>query len=170
MLDVPEHDVTTQRLILRALRVDHAEAMWEVLRDPRLYTWIDRAPPAEPADLAARFARVAQRTDPVRAEQWLNWTVWTRDGNEPVGIVEATVPVSGPVLIAYMFAPWRWGQGFAGEAVRAALALMSHAGATGFEAVIDARNSASLRLAARLGFHRAEQRSAANEEVWRRGP
>ncbi|MBC7769956.1 MAG: GNAT family N-acetyltransferase [Phycisphaerales bacterium] len=157
----------TQRLQLQPIEPAHAEAMWPVLRDPALYKWIDRAPPAHFSDVQARFARISQGRSPDRDEQWLNWTVWT-GADVAIGIVEATVRPGNEVAIGYMFGADHWGKGYAREAIAAAIAAMSGAGAAGFEAVIDARNTRSLALIERLGFQRSEVRAAAQEEVWRR--
>ena len=75
--------------------------------------------------------------------------------------------------VAYLFAPRVWGQGYAFEAVSAAMQAMSGAGAHAFEAVIDERNAPSLSLARRLGFTLLERRDATDgvggvETVWRR--
>lgn len=169
MLALPDASITTERLTLRPLRLEHAAAMWEVLRDPAIYAWIDRAPPATPDDVAARFARIAQSLADGRAEQWLNWTVWTRADDAPIGVVEATVPPSNVVHIAYMFASRVWGRGFAREAVAAAMDAMSAAGADAFEAVIDVRNAPSIALARRLGLRRVATRASGDggvDEIW----
>lgn len=176
MLDVSTAPIFTERLRLEPLRPAHARAMWAVLRDPALYQWIARPPPASQEELAARFARIAQRTVPGRAEQWLNWSVWTRSDGDAIGVVEATATPAGMVHIAYMFAPRVWGQGCAVEAVAAAIDAMTQAGARQFEAVMDTRNAASRALARRLGFQHVETRAsddriggaASEEEVWRR--
>jgi [ribosomal protein S5]-alanine N-acetyltransferase len=174
MLAAPE-TILTPRLTLRAARPDQAQAMWPVLSDPALYRWIAREPPASVANVEARLARISQRTAPDRAEQWLNWTVWRRDSDEAIGIVEATVSRSNDVLIAYMFAPRIWGQGYAREATAAAIDAMRTAGAHSFTATIDVRNEPSRKLAQRLDFHCVERRmsediiagAASEEEVWR---
>jgi [ribosomal protein S5]-alanine N-acetyltransferase len=170
MLALPDAPITTERLTLRPLRLEHAAAMWQVLRDPAIYAWIDRAPPAAPGEVEARFARIAHSVADGREEQWLNWTVWTRADGAPIGIVEATVPPSRVVHIAYMFASRVWGRGFAREAVAAAMDAMTAAGAYVFEAVIDARNTASIALARRLGFRRIGARAGDDgsaDEIWR---
>jgi RimJ/RimL family protein N-acetyltransferase len=167
MLGVPQADLLTARLVLRPLRAADAAAFWPILSDPALYTWIDRDPPITRAALDARFARIAQRTAPGRTDQWLNWTVWSL-GDEALGIVEATVPVTNNVHVAYMFAPAHWGKGYATEAVGAVLEAMASAGAASFEAIIDARNLASVALARRVGFTLAAV-DPAHSQTWRRG-
>jgi RimJ/RimL family protein N-acetyltransferase len=166
-------ELMTQRLVLRPVQIDHAAALWEALRDPAIYTWISRAPPAALADMRTRFAGIEAPIVAGRDDQWLNWTVWTRDADAAIGMVEATVPPSNIVSIAYMFAPRIWGHGYASEAVAAALEAMSRAGAKAFEAIIDQRNTPSLALARRLGFSAIESRDATDgvgglEIVWRR--
>lgn len=176
MIAASDDPIFTERLVLRPIAVAHAPAMFRVLADPALYAWIARAPPACVADVEARFTRIAQRTAPGRAEQWLNWTVWTRAEDEAIGLVEATVTPTNLVRIAYMFGSRVWGLGYASEATSAALMAMEADGATAFEATIDARNAASIALAARLGFAFVESRASEDEigggpsveELWRR--
>lgn len=160
--------LSTERLILRPIDVAHAGAFWDVLRDPAMYDWIERAPPASPSDVEARFARIAQSIAPGREAQWLNWTVWTRENATAIGIVEATVAPENTVEVAYMFAPSVWGKGFAREAMSAAIAAMSQSGAVSFSATIDTRNVRSKALILRLGFRLSAQNTAENEEIWRR--
>lgn len=174
MLTLSAAPLLTERLVLRPLAAADAPAFWPVLRDPALYQWIARAPPASLAEVEARFARIAQRTAPGRDDQWLNWTVWRRE--TALGLVEATARPDHSVLVAYLFASGAWGRGYATEALAAAIAALEQAGAARFEATIDTRNAASRALVARLGFHRAETRASddiiagapSQEEVWRR--
>jgi len=159
--------IETERLLLKPIEPAHAEAMWPVLRDPALYHWIERRPPAQLRDIQARFTRISQSVAPDRAEQWLNWTVWTLAG-EAIGIVEATVRANNEVMIAYMFSAAHWGRGYAREATAAAIEAMSQSGAIAFEAIIDDRNVRSLALAQRLGFERVGIDADLREETWRR--
>lgn len=158
----------TERLVLRPIEAAHAEAMWAVLGDPALYEWIDRPPPASLEALTQRFTRIAQSIAPGRAEQWLNWTVWTGANDQAIGIVEATVTPAKLAHVAYMFAAPIWGKGYAREAMTAALDAMSQSGARAFDATIDCRNLRSLALVERLGFARVSVNEAAHEEIWAR--
>jgi len=157
----------TERLILRPLRPEHAATFWDVLRHPEIYEWIDRPPPQTPADIEARFTRIAECIVPGRDDQWLNWTVWRREDEAPLGVVEATVPPFNAPEVAYMFAPSAWGGGYAFEAMQAVLAALSQSGAGSFKATIDTRNTRSRALLQRLGFRWSETREAENEEIWR---
>lgn len=158
----------TERLVLRPIEAVHAGAMWPVLGDPALYTWIDRPPPDSVDALTQRFARISQSIAPGRAEKWLNWTVWTRADDHAIGIVEATVSPAKLAHVAYMFAAPIWGRGYAREAMSAALDAMSQSGAVEFDATIDRRNTRSLALVQRLGFARTRVDDAQNAEIWTR--
>jgi RimJ/RimL family protein N-acetyltransferase len=176
MLELPLTPILTERLELVPVSPSHTYALWPVLSDPALYQWIARQPPASAADVEARLRRVSQRTAEDRDDQWINWTVLRQDTGEAIGVVESTVPPSHTVLIAYMFASNVWRQGYASEAMSAALSAFEHAGATHFEATIDTRNEASRALAVKLGFALNETRTSDDiiagapsvEEVWRR--
>ena len=166
MIDASRDPILTPRLELRRTRVEDAAAMFPALRDPLIYLYVPRNAPANGAELAQHFARVIQETAPNRLDQWLNWTVWLRDGGAGLGTIEATVKPDHRVEIGYLFDPRVWRRGFAREAVSAMMEHLSQNGAASFEAVIDIRNTASKALAASLGFARAETRGL--DEHWRR--
>lgn len=175
MLLVTSEPMLTERLTLRRLQPTDAETLWPVLADTRIYTFIPRDPPARLSDLETRFARIAAETAPDRKSQWLNWVVSTSTNDAAIGIVEATISPDHEVEIAYMFASSIWGKGYAREAVAAALAHLTNAGARAFNATLDTRNDASRRIVAALGFSLMEVREKveffkdawSDEETWR---
>lgn len=164
MLIVSREPLFTPRLELRRTRVEDAAAIFPALRDPLMYLYVPRSAPIDPADVAQRFARVMPETAPNRLDQWLNWTVWLRDGGAGLGAIEATIKPDRRVEIGYLFDPRVWRRGFAREAVGAMIAHLSQNGAASFEAVIDIRNEASKALAASLGFALRETRGL--DEFW----
>jgi len=166
MLSISRDSIFTPRLELRRTRVEDAAAMFEALRNPEMYAYIPRAAPASAADVITRFRRITQETAPDREDQWLNWTVWLRDGGVPLGMTEATITPAHVAIIGYMFDPRCWRRGYGAEAVSAMLEVLAAAGASGFEASIDIRNQASRALAAKLGFKLVE--TAGIDETWRR--
>lgn len=176
MLSVSSAPIITPRLALWPIHPVHAAALWPTLSDPALFTWIAREPLRTLSEVERRLARIAQPTAPDRQDQWLNWSVWRRDTGEAIGIVENTVTRLSLVQVAYLFAPSIWRQGYAGEAMHAALSTMQQAGAKVFEATIDKRNAASRALASKLGFRLIETRASDDiidgapsmEELWRR--
>lgn len=166
MLAVSRDPIFTPRLELRRTRLEDAGAMFEALRDPKMYAYLPRNAPRDIAEVEARFARVMQEIAPDRADQWLNWTVWLHERAQPLSMVEATVRPDHSVSIGYQFDPRIWRRGYAREAVGAMLDHLETHGARAFEATIDIRNTASRALAASLGFTHA--RTEGIDETWLR--
>ena len=155
----------TERLVLEPLRPEHAAELYPALADPRLYTYIDRPPPASLDELTARYRRIAVRCAPCRAEQWLNWTV--RFDGQAIGRVEVTVQEDRTALLAYELAIAHQGRGLAAEACAAVCdALFAELPLTALVAQVDARNAKSIRLLERLGFTR--QRAEGGELTYLR--
>lgn len=165
MLTVSRDPLLTPRLELRRTRVEDAAAMFEALRHPEMYRYVPHTTPTSIAEVEARFARVIQETAPDRLEQWLNWTVWLREGGAPLGTIEATVSQHHAATIGYIFDPRRWGHGYATEAVQAMMDHLRACGAPVFKAEIDIQNDASKAVVKRLGFRHAFTEGA--DEFWR---
>lgn len=112
-------DISTKRLDLLPLRVEHAEQMAAVLSDPDLHAFIGGAP-YTPQALRSRYERLtAGSPDP--AVSWLNWVIQLRDESRLTGTVQATISPSGHDLVAEIAwmvgTPWQ-GRGIASEATR----------------------------------------------------
>jgi RimJ/RimL family protein N-acetyltransferase len=135
--------VTTARLTLEPLRVDHATEMVAVLADPRIYEFIGGAPPSEDELRAAYARRVAH-------PGWCNWIV--REDGVAVGVVQATV--TEPVAeLAWIIGPAHQGRGLATEAARAVQEHLRGTGIAEFWAHIHPDHAASASVARRLGLH-----------------
>jgi ribosomal-protein-alanine N-acetyltransferase len=145
----------TRRLRLEPLAPRHAAALFEELRDSRLYEFLSEEPPASVAALRARYRMLARRKSPDGTEGWLNWALWSRDACRYVGYVQATVRPDRSAGIAYLlFAPY-WGSGYAREAVAAMVThLREHHDVTLISARVDTKNSRSIVLLEALGFER----------------
>jgi ribosomal-protein-alanine N-acetyltransferase len=139
-------------LVLEPQVVGHAEAMFEVLRDPELYAF-EGEPPASPDAVRERFRRLESRRSPDATELWLNWVLRPAPRDAPVGYVQATVRGDGRAAIAYVLAPSHWGRGLASRAVETMLAeLAAEHGVRRATAVLKVANLRSLRLLQRLQF------------------
>jgi RimJ/RimL family protein N-acetyltransferase len=144
----------TERLLLRALREDDAEALYSLHNDPSTAVFT-------PSSLMRSM-------DDARTQLALWLEGWARDGfgywmverKDAPGVV---VGLSGVRIkdqdglrvlnLAYRFAPSTWGSGYATEAARAAMALAArHLPHIPLIAVIHPENTASLRVAERLGM------------------
>jgi ribosomal-protein-alanine N-acetyltransferase len=151
-------DLTTPRLTLRAATGADLDSLWRLLTDRqvRRYLCDDR--------ILAR-----SQVEELLAESMAHWPagmglwlLYDQDdqhlgcvGLHPVtrGIVDHAPPLEGEIEPTIALAPDRWGNGYATEALVAAVAY-------GFEtlalerlvAVVDAPNQASHRLMVRVGF------------------
>jgi len=139
--------IRTARLSLEPLTVAHAPAMFALLGDPAIYTYLDYGPPASLEHLQRVYAQLETRRSPDGGEEWLNWVV-LHEG-VPIGVVQATIYADGSANVAYVFGCAHWGRGYAREAVEA---MLAHLGDLRFFATVDEDNARSIRLLERLGF------------------
>jgi RimJ/RimL family protein N-acetyltransferase len=146
--------------------VAHAEAMFEVLRDPAIYEF-ENEPPWSVNEVRERFTELESRRSPNGQEQWLNWVV-RLPGGELAGYVQATVYPSGRAAVAYEFASAFWGRGHARRSLEAMFEeLASQHGVVQLSAVLKQANHRSLRLLQGLGFTLASPEEHARREVER---
>jgi RimJ/RimL family protein N-acetyltransferase len=154
----------TSDLMLEALTAGHAEAMFEVLRDPELYAYLDDGPPPSAEHLRSVYEELEARVSPDGSQLWLNWVIRPH-GGPPAGFVQATVTGS-EAWVAYVVARESWGRGYASQATRAVIDyLRAVCGVTRFLATADAGNERSARLLARLGFRSATRAEAREQEI-----
>ncbi|MFE0632146.1 GNAT family N-acetyltransferase [Streptomyces sp. NPDC058864] len=119
--------ITTPRLVLEPLRVDHAEEMAAVLADPGLHEFTGGTPYDVPG-LRARYTRlVAGSGDP--AVSWWNWVVRLRAEDRLAGTVQATVARDTPdgtvAEVAWVIGTDWQGRGIASEAAAALVARLA---------------------------------------------
>lgn len=147
--------LNTQHLRLEPLVPKHADALFQGLRDERLYEFIAEEPPASLVALRDRYRVLARRKSPDLSEEWLNWALWSKADSRYVGYVQATVSPDRSAQIAYVLLSDYWGKGFAREAVTAMVNhLHEHYRAGEILARVDTRNQRSITLLKTLGFER----------------
>lgn len=146
--------IATSELVLEPLVVAHAEAMFELLSDAELYSYLDYPPPPSVDHLRRVYTKVEARQSPEGDEIWLNWVVRPQ-GYPLVGYVQATI--SGrTAFVAYVLGRKYWGRGHAQKAMQAMLEHLTSAyGVDCCLAMVEADNQRSIRLLERLGFHLA---------------
>lgn len=157
----PDAAALTTRLAIEPLRADHAERLFPVLADARLYAYVPDEAKASVEALFQRFEALARGAPEGEGEIWLNWVLLRRDSGEAIGTLQATVVPGAHAWIGYMLAPAHWGQGFATEAVAwlvAELPMRHRIGA--IQASVDVRNARSIALLERLGFTRVATEAA----------
>jgi RimJ/RimL family protein N-acetyltransferase len=137
--------LTTERLTLEPLRIDHATEMVAVLADPGLYEFTGGAAPTEP-DLVARYTLRISRPD------WLNWVLRVRSSGEAAGFVQATLGDDASAELAWLVSTRFQGSGYATEGAAAMIAWLGDSGIHSLHAHIHPDHAASNALARRLGF------------------
>jgi ribosomal-protein-alanine N-acetyltransferase len=153
--------LTAESIVLEPLVAAHAEAMYPLLADPALYTFLDHGPPTSAADLERGWRKLESRRSPDGSEQWLNWVLRTPDG-ALAGFVQATVLASNTAWVAYVVGRAFQRRGYAGCATRAMLrCLAGDYGIARFLASVEQDNAASRALLARLAFRPASADEAA---------
>lgn len=158
--------IMTERLRCEPVRGEHAEAMYPTLLDHHIYKFIPGEPPASVAALRLRFNSLSSGRSPDGNEVWLNWMLFQRSSENPIGYFQATVRRDG-CSVAYVLNPCFWKQGYATEAADAILTLLFQK----FEirsitAEINPQNEASQRLVKRLGFAFVRHNADDNDDIF----
>lgn len=168
MSGITARPISTARLDLVPLLVEHAEEMATVLDDPALHTFIGGAPET-PQGLRSRYRRmVAGSPDP--AVSWLNWVVLLREEACLAGTVQATISASGhgPVAEIAWVVGTRWqGRGIAAEAARGLVAGLARQHVGTVVAHIHPEHRASAAVAAAAGLAPTDEWHE-GERRWRR--
>lgn len=151
------------RLVLEPLVVAHARALFPLLCDERLYTYIPQEPPTSMAVVTERYRRLELRRSPDGQQIWLNWAARLRKGSSYVGVFQATIEPDGEAFLAYMIFPSQQGQGYAREGGQRVIeCLIGEYGVRQVVAEIDTRNRASVAVVEALGFARVAEHPAAD--------
>lgn len=91
--------LTSPRLDLEPLRIDHAEEMAVVLDDAALHTFTGGRPQS-PSELRAQYERQVVGHSPDGSQRWLNWVIRRRDDGRAVGTLQATITHESDRLVA----------------------------------------------------------------------
>ncbi len=149
------HIVTTVRLRLEPLTAQHAPEMVDVLADASLYEYTGgEAPSLEQLERRYEAQSVGHSED--GSQGWFNWIVKLKDGDAPIGFVQATVEQKGQELVAYIawvVSPSHQALGLASEAATGMTSWLRSKGVTGFAAYVHPQNSASMGVARNQGLH-----------------
>ena len=152
-------------LTLEPLSAAHAEAMFPVLAEPKLYEYLDYPPPPSIEHVRNAYARLERRLSPDGAQRWLNW-VLRLDNGELIGFVQATVVAPERAWIAYLLSSMQWGRGHARSSTAAMINhLIGVYGCTEFLATVEAQNRRSAALLEALSFRLAKASELAAHEL-----
>lgn len=148
--------LATERLLLRRLTPDDLAAFQAYRTDPEVgrYQGWSIVPDAQ-----ARVFLAQMRDAPLFAPGgWCQIGIAERDGDEIVGDVGVCVAADGTEAeIGFSLARGAQGRGLATEAVAAVIALVfERTDVARIVAIVDARNTSSIRLLERLGMTRLD--------------
>jgi RimJ/RimL family protein N-acetyltransferase len=168
--NIAAQTITTRRLDLLPLLVEHAAEMATVLSDPALHTFTGGTPDT-PQALRARYQRMtAGSPDP--AVSWLNWVIRLRDTGCLTGTVQATISPSDHGHIAEIAwvvgTPWQ-GRGIAREAAQGLVDWLSQQSIPTLIAHIHPEHRASAAVATAAGLTPTDEWHE-GEVRWRRSP
>ena len=148
-------ELKTERLVLRPMAADDAEAMQVMNADPEVMRYIGAGVPLTPAETEARTAKAAAHWD---AYGWGVFAAVEIDTGTLVGWAALATPTFLPEILPVTELGWRmrrdrWGRGYAPEAARAAAGFAF--GELGLDRVVSCihgENAASIRVAEKLGM------------------
>jgi RimJ/RimL family protein N-acetyltransferase len=150
------HQLRTDRLLLRPWRDDDLEPYAALNADPRVREFFPGLLSREKSD-----AMVARSRAHFAARGFGEWAVEVTGGAPFIGavglvVVEFEAPFAPAVEIGWRLAAQHWGQGYATEAARAALAFGFERLALGeIVAMTTVANRRSRRVMEKLGMQRA---------------
>lgn len=146
--------LTTERLILRPLATSDADALYTVFSDPAVVRYWS----AEPwTDISFAHTAIARALEAYRDETELRFAIELVSNRQLIGTVALHhfFNQNNRCELGYALGSRHWGQGYASEALNAALEHgFREVGLNRIEADIDPRNEASGRVLEKLGFRR----------------
>ncbi|MEO5866122.1 MAG: GNAT family N-acetyltransferase [Sphingomonas sp.] len=145
-----QRELRSERLTLRPLSLDDAEAMHLIYADPETVLFSSHASHSSFDETVDRLTKAVESTT------WRSWAVTLANANDAIGVVVANERRQGRVFeIGYTLARSHWGHGYGSEAVtRLITHLFVDESARRIFADTDPDNIASNRLLERLGFSR----------------
>jgi [ribosomal protein S5]-alanine N-acetyltransferase len=142
----------TDRLILRTWRLDDAEALFEICRDPEVMLHIGTGQPYQSVEEAQRFLGWAEAYQ--NENGFCRWAVIEKVSQKIIGSCGfARLEETGEIELGYLFARQSWGKGYATEAAAACLRYgFEQLNFTKVIALTDLEHTASQRVVERIGF------------------
>jgi len=167
----------TERLILRAFRVDDLDALAAMWTDPQVVRFIGGHALSREDTWRRSLAACGQWP----YSGWGYWIAELKGSGEVIGQLgfadfkrDMEPSLEGEPELGYVFSPNVHGQGIAYEACAAALDWAdANLKAASYPAIISPENAASIRLAERLGFERVPDATYRGEPIAlfrRKGP
>lgn len=151
--------LTSERLSLEPLTVDHAEEMAPLLADPALFTFTGGRP-ASLDELRCRYQRQTLGGSDDGAHRWLNWIVRVEQSGQAVGTVQATIVANHRGFLAelaWLIALPHQRRGYATEAAVTMVRWLREQQVEVIAANIHPQHESSMRVARALGLAPTDQ-------------
>jgi ribosomal-protein-alanine N-acetyltransferase len=142
----------TERLVLRAVTPADAEAMFRIMRDPRVTRYFGSPPMMSPDEAVQRVDHIVQA---FREQTGVRWAITQRGNSQLLGTCGywRLVKPHFWAEIGYELAPEYWGRGIMTEAIGAVLQFgFTTMALHRVEAQIHPANIGSRRVLEKLGF------------------
>ncbi|MCA1221816.1 GNAT family N-acetyltransferase [Streptomyces sp. 8L] len=152
--------LTTPRLSLEPLRVEHAREAVSVFDDVRLHTWTGGTP-SSLAQLEAQYERQSAGQSPDATQGWLNWMLRRTSDGQLIGTVQATLhrPAAGDALeasLAWVVGVDYQNKGYGREGALAMASWLRTQGVGSLAAYIHPGHDASMGIARALGLRTSD--------------
>jgi ribosomal-protein-alanine N-acetyltransferase len=146
----------TDRLSLEPVTVAHAQELTDLFADPLLHEFVPFEPPTLEQQ-QERCQRWSTGRSPDGSEIWINWVAREKSSGHVIGHFQAGVKNDYTASVGYVVGRPHQGKGYAAEAMTAVLNdLKNRFQVKQVKAWTDTRNTASHRLARKLGMRQAE--------------
>lgn len=143
------HALSTERLRLRRLQIQDAEALFVARSDPEVCRYWSTPPHESVDDTRSELERFLSGNSAV------SWAITLPPDDDALGWVTVIDVRSGVAELGYILRRTLWGRGYAAEAVQAVVHEVFSKGLVHrLAADIDPRNRASIKLVERLGFEK----------------
>lgn len=152
----------TERLVLRALRLDDVAALTAIYTDPLVMQWIG------PQSDETVAAEVVRQISYQREHGWSLWAVEERASGRLIGDcgLQPLAHAGPEVELGYDLHPDVWGRGLATEATRAVVAAaLEPLGIDEVVAVVKPAHAASRRVLEKTGLELVGSRFAYGEQM-----
>jgi len=157
-------NIRLNRLYLTPIKAAHAQVMFPILADRRLYTFTGDEPPESERALRARYRKFESRQSPDKSQLWLNWLVSITESDTAIGYVQATVSEFSADIAWVTGTKWQR-RGFASEAATGLVGWLSASEMPLIRALISPNHKASQKVAGNAGLTNSNLIEA-NEDVW----